>query len=168
MPLYTKPSPKSPVRATYRSEDVFVSELIFVTTSALTDITSKETYKNPARAALKSCHKRSDGHLVVGVMKMGNTAPRVGIGPTFLAFQTRVLTITPPRLPVTILPTSTWLCGSLPEMSVQTTILTKSALSQNHILQLMPISEPKQVYTQMEFLFSDTELSNGCWDRYKV
>ena len=58
----------------------------------------------------------------VGVTKMGNIVPRMGIEPTCLVFQVRVLTITPPRLPdITILPTSTRLCGSLLEMSVQTT-----------------------------------------------
>ena len=35
---------------------------------------------------------------VVGEMKMGNISPRVGIEPTSLAFEVRVLTITPPRL----------------------------------------------------------------------
>ena len=41
---------------------------------------------------------------VVGVMKMGNIAPRVGIRPPFLAVWASVLTITPPKLPdVTIL-----------------------------------------------------------------
>ena len=45
---------------------------------------------------------------VVGVMKMGNIAPRAGIEPTSLAFQARLLTIIPPRLPdVTTLPMPT-------------------------------------------------------------
>ena len=37
--------------------------------------------------------------IVVGVMKMGNILPRVGIGPTSQAFKPSTLTITPPRLP---------------------------------------------------------------------
>ena len=43
---------------------------------------------------------------VMGVMKMGNIAPRTGIEPTPFAFWASVLTITPPRLPnITTLPT---------------------------------------------------------------
>ena len=53
---------------------------------------------------------------------MGNTAPRVIIEPTSLAFQASVLTITQPRLSdVTTLRMLTCLYGSLPERSVQTT-----------------------------------------------
>ena len=45
---------------------------------------------------------------VVGVMKMRNMVPRVGIKPTSLAFRASVLTITPLRLPDgTTLPTHT-------------------------------------------------------------
>ena len=48
---------------------------------------------------------------VIGVMKMGNTMPSVGIEPTSLALWDSVLTIRPPRLPaVTTLPTSTCVC----------------------------------------------------------
>ena len=66
----------------------------------------------------------SDTYFLWGVMKMGNIAPRVGIEPTSLAFS--VLAITPPRLPdVTALPTPTSIRGSLPETSVQTTILVQ-------------------------------------------
>ena len=47
---------------------------------------------------------------------MGNIVPRAGIESTSLAFQTSVLTITPPRLPdVITIPTNTCLNGSLPE-----------------------------------------------------
>ena len=61
---------------------------------------------------------------VVGVMKMGNIAPRAGIKPTSLAFWPSVLTTMPPRLPdVTTLPMLTWLCGIFPDRSVQTTTL---------------------------------------------
>ena len=43
---------------------------------------------------------------VMGVMKMGNIAPRVEIKVASLAFQASVLAITSPRLPdVTTLPT---------------------------------------------------------------
>ena len=62
---------------------------------------------------------------VMGLMKMGNIAPRAGIEPTSLAFQVNGVTITPPRLPdVTTLPSPIYLCGSLPERSVQTTTIT--------------------------------------------
>ena len=54
-----------------------------------------------------------------GVLKIGNIVPRVGIKHTSVAFQVRVLTITPPRFPyVTTVPTPTCLCSSLPERSV--------------------------------------------------
>ena len=58
----------------------------------------------------------------MGVIKMGNIMPRVGIDPSSLAFQASVLSITSPRLPgVTTLPTPTFLCGSVPERLGQTT-----------------------------------------------
>ena len=54
-------------------------------------------------------------------MKMGDIVPRTGIEPTSLAFQASVLIITPSGLrEVTMLHMSTWLCGSLPDRSVQT------------------------------------------------
>ena len=67
---------------------------------------------------------------VIRVMKMGNSASRVGIETTSLALWASVLT--PPRLPdVTTLPTSNCLWGSLPDRSVQTTTLgTSGILSQ--------------------------------------
>ena len=56
---------------------------------------------------------------VVHVMKMGNIVPRAGIA--------SMLTITPSRLPdVTTVATTTCLCGSLPESSVQTTTIAIS------------------------------------------
>ena len=63
---------------------------------------------------------------IVRVMKMRNIVPRAGIEPTTLAFRARVLTIIPPRLfDVTTIPTSTCLCGSLPERSLQTTTFVR-------------------------------------------
>ena len=60
---------------------------------------------------------------IMGMIKMGDVAPRVGIEPTSLAFQASVITIPPVRLPdVTTLSTPTSLCGSLFEMSAQTRI----------------------------------------------
>ena len=57
--------------------------------------------------------------VVSEVMKMGSIVPRVGGDPTYLAFWTSVLTITPHRhLDVTTLPTPARLCGSFPEKSV--------------------------------------------------
>ena len=51
--------------------------------------------------------KPLDYATVIGIVKMGNTAIRVGIEPRSLAFRACVLTITPPMLPdVTILTTS--------------------------------------------------------------
>ena len=59
----------------------------------------------------------------VGVMKVGNIAPR-------LTFQASVLTITTAGLPdITTLPTHTFLYGSLPERLVQTTTLSLLMLS---------------------------------------
>ena len=50
--------------------------------------------------------------IVVDVMKMGDSVPRVGFEPTSLAFQARVLIISPPRLSgATLLPMFTSLCG---------------------------------------------------------
>ena len=62
----------------------------------------------------------------MGVMKMGNIAPRDEIEPTPPAFWTSMLTITPPRLPdITKLPTSTLSVRflSLPVRLVWTTTL---------------------------------------------
>ena len=59
-------------------------------------------------------------HIVVGVMKMGNNAPRGGIEPTSLALWSSVLTIKPFMLPDdTILPMPMWF---LLGRSVETTI----------------------------------------------
>ena len=52
---------------------------------------------------------------VVGMMKMENIPPKVGIEPTSIAFQASVLTITPPRLPDgTTLSTLTCVCYAYP------------------------------------------------------
>ena len=65
----------------------------------------------------------------VCVMEMENIVSRAGIELTFLAFWTSVLTIELPRLPdVTTVPTLTCLCGSLPNMCVQITILVPEEL----------------------------------------
>ena len=70
---------------------------------------------------------------VMGVMEMANIVPRMGIKLTSLVFRARAVTNTPPRLPdVTILLTPTCLSGSLPERSVQTTILFIGQLRLNH------------------------------------
>ena len=64
--------------------------------------------------------------IILGVMKMGNIAPRVGIKAASLAFWASMLTIKPARLPgVMTLSVSTCLCGFLPEISVQTTTVSK-------------------------------------------
>ena len=64
------------------------------------------------------------GLSIVGVMKVGNILPRVGIEPTYLAFEDNVPTILPARpLDLTILPTPICLCGSYPDRSVQTITL---------------------------------------------
>ena len=58
-------------------------------------------------------------NIVVGVMKMGNIAPRMRIQPTSLTFQASVLAILPPRLPdgtTQLMPTC--LCGNLPKRSM--------------------------------------------------
>ena len=58
------------------------------------------------------------------VVKLGNIVARVGIEPTSLRFQANVLTITSAGLPdITTPATPTYLYGSLPERSVQTTTL---------------------------------------------
>ena len=57
---------------------------------------------------------------VAGVMKMRYIVPRVGIKPTSLTFWTIVLTFIPPKLPDAIA-LCTYICGSLPERSMQTT-----------------------------------------------
>ena len=69
--------------------------------------------------------------MVIGVMNIGNIAPTAGIEPISLAFQASVLTMAPPRLPdLANLPTRIFLCGSLPERSVQTTtVLYQTALN---------------------------------------
>ena len=61
---------------------------------------------------------------VMGVVKMENIAPRMGIKPTSLAFQARVVTVTPPGLPdvITVL-IPTCLCSSLPERYTITLML---------------------------------------------
>ena len=60
---------------------------------------------------------------LMGVMKMGNIVPRVRIELTSLAFRA-CATITPNMLhDVTTIPTSTCLCGFLPQRPVQTTTL---------------------------------------------
>ena len=72
----------------------------------------------------KGVYMPLDNALVMGVMKMGNIVPLVGLEPTPLAFRASVLPITSPRLPdVTIIPTPTCLCSLLPESSMQTTLL---------------------------------------------
>ena len=54
--------------------------------------------------------------IVVGVMKMGNTVPRVGLEPTSLAFWASVLPLHHVGFPdFTTIPTPTCLCSSLPQ-----------------------------------------------------
>ena len=61
---------------------------------------------------------------VVGVMKMGNTVPRVGLKPTSLSFRASMLPLHHVVFPdVTIIKTPTCPCSSLPQRSVQTTTL---------------------------------------------
>ena len=61
---------------------------------------------------------------VMGVMKMENIVPRVGLKPTSLAFWASVLSFQTCRLPdLTTMHMSSCLCGSLPQRSVQTTII---------------------------------------------
>ena len=63
-------------------------------------------------------------NIVIGVMKIGNIAPIVGIERTPFAFHCSVLTVTPPRLSdVPILSTPTCLCSSLPDRSALTSTL---------------------------------------------
>ena len=58
--------------------------------------------------------------IVVGVIEMGNIAPRAVVEPTSLALGANMLTITPPRLPdIILLPMLIYLCSFLPERSVQ-------------------------------------------------
>ena len=60
----------------------------------------------------------------IGVMRMGNSVPTVGIKSTSLAFWDSVLSITPPRLPdVTILPIHACLGDALSKRSAQITTL---------------------------------------------
>ena len=60
---------------------------------------------------------------VVGVMKMGNTAPRAEIESTSLASRASVLPFTPCRFPdVTPIPMLTCLCSSMPQTLVQTLV----------------------------------------------
>ena len=62
--------------------------------------------------------------IVLGVMNMGHKVCRVGIESTSLAFHTSVLTITPTMFPdIVIVLIPTYICGSLSERSVQTTML---------------------------------------------
>ena len=59
----------------------------------------------------------------MGVVKMGNIVPRVGIEPTTFSFWASILTITPRRLPdITILPMPTYLCAFMLYKSVQTSM----------------------------------------------
>ena len=61
---------------------------------------------------------------VVGVMKMGNIVPRVGLEPTSLAFRGQCAVITPCSLPaVTTIPMLTCVRSSLPQSLVLTTTL---------------------------------------------
>ena len=63
-------------------------------------------------------------NIVVGVIKMGNTVPRVGLEPTSLAFQATVPSLHDVGFPdVTTIPIHTYLCGALPQRSVPTTTL---------------------------------------------
>ena len=61
---------------------------------------------------------------VVGVMKIGNIVPRVGLEPTSLAFQASVLPLHHVVFSdVTTMPTPTCLCGSLPQVSADYTYI---------------------------------------------
>ena len=63
---------------------------------------------------------------VMSAMKIGNTVPRVGIEPIYVAFRASVLPNTPCRLPdVTTIPKLTCLCSFLPERSMQTTTMSR-------------------------------------------
>ena len=67
---------------------------------------------------------------VVGVMKMRNTVPRVGLKSTSLAFRASVLPLHHIGIPdVITIPMPTSLCGSLPQRSVQTTTLAPTPLN---------------------------------------
>ena len=75
---------------------------------------------------------------VMGLMKMRNIAPRVGIEPTSLAFQANVLTVTQPRLHDDIaLTIPTYLCSCLPERTVHTTIVISGSLQNESMVRMM-------------------------------
>ena len=59
------------------------------------------------------------------VLEMWKIVPTLGIEPTYLVFQAGVLTITSPRF---VDLTITYICGYLPERSVETTTLAYSSL----------------------------------------
>ena len=61
-------------------------------------------------------------HVSWVVMKIGNSVPRTGLVPIYLAFRASVLPLHHIDFPgVTTIPTPTCLCSSLPQRSVQTT-----------------------------------------------
>ena len=67
--------------------------------------------------------------IVVGVMKMWNTAPRAGLEPRSLAFWASMLPLHHIDFPdFTIIPTPTCLFSSLPQRSVQNTTLVSLEL----------------------------------------
>ena len=69
---------------------------------------------------------------VMSLMIMGNSVPKTGIEPTYLAFPASVLTITPGRLPDgTTIPTPTSPCSSLPMRSVQNTTVVMMSIEQS-------------------------------------
>ena len=79
-------------------------------------------------------HDPGHGTNVVDVIEMGNSVPSVESHPTFLAFETSVLTTIPPTLPnITSLSTPTCLYDFLPGRSVQTTAVLTSYVFNNTI-----------------------------------
>ena len=88
----------------------------------------------------------------MGVMKIGNIAPRAGIELTSLAFWASVLTITSPWFHgVTILPIPipTCLYSSLPERSVHTTSTTLIKHTYTHLRIMYAISKKQILITSM-------------------
>ena len=105
---------------------MFSMKVVLIRLTKLESVTGqiKRTYmllRTPLYENSIACIYPGHSTSVMGVMKIGNTVPRVGLEPTSLAFWAIVL---PLHLPdVTAIPTSTCLCGSLPKMSVETTTI---------------------------------------------
>ena len=80
------------------------------------------------------------------VMKMENGVPNVVIQSTSLAFRAIISPMVPD---VTTLMSPTWLCDSLPETSVQTTILSPSrilSLLNGHLIFAIAYIEPQHLH----------------------